>query len=209
MRISRGQLIAGAISFAPLAMLIVNYFLDKLTANPVQAATLLTGRTAIVLLILSLTCTPLRNLLGLTSFFKIRKTLGVVAFLYAFLHFLIYTGLAFEFNLLWIVERVRTVPFILIGLIALLLLIPLAVTSFNKIQKKMGKNWQSLHRLVYPIAILAIIHYRMAIKGDPTRPVVYAVVLLLLLLLRIPPFKNIQIALKNKWLISINDFLLH
>ena len=209
MKIGRGQLIASFICFIPLGLIGVNYWRNDLTANPIQAATLRTGRTAINLIILSIACTPIRNIFKLTSFLKIRKTLGLFSFLYAAFHFLIFTGLDFEFNLSWIIDEVRFKPFIQIGLSALVFLIPLVITSINIIQRKMGRRWEILRRVVYLVAILAIIHYLMASKGDILRPIIYAVMTLVLLLLRIPPFRRIKLAQKYGWLKSTNSFLLH
>ncbi|MDP2964667.1 MAG: protein-methionine-sulfoxide reductase heme-binding subunit MsrQ [Pelolinea sp.] len=209
MKISRVQLIAGVICLIPLGLLGVNYWRNDLTANPIQAATMRTGRTAINLLILSLACTQIWNIFGLTIFLKIRKTLGLFSFLYAALHFLIFAGLDFEFNLSWIINELRYKPFIQIGLSALVLLIPLVITSINIIQRKMGKWWKILHRMVYLVAILAIIHYLMATKGDILRPIIYAAMTLVLLLLRIPSFSRTKLAQKYGWLKSINSFLLH
>lgn len=208
MKISRGQFIAGVFSFIPLGLVLINYLRNDLTANPIQAATLRTGRTAINLLILSLACTPIRNILGLTSFIKIRKTLGLFAFLYAALHFLIFIGLDFEFNLSWIIDEIRFKPFIQIGLSALVLLIPLVITSFNKMQGIMGKWWKILHRIVYLAAILVIIHYLMATKGDILRPIIYAAITFILLILRIPTLNKIEFQNESGWLKSINNFLL-
>jgi sulfoxide reductase heme-binding subunit YedZ len=208
MKISRGQFIAGVFSFIPLGLVLINYLRNDLTANPIQAATLRTGRTAINLLILSLACTPIRNILGLTSFIKIRKTLGLFAFLYAALHFLIFIGLDFEFNLSWIVDEIRFKPFIQIGLSALVLLIPLVITSFNKMQGIMGKWWKILHRIVYLAAILVIIHYLMATKGDILQPIIYAAITFILLILRIPTLNKMEFQNESGWLKSINNFLL-
>lgn len=209
MKISRGQLIAAVICLIPLGLIFFKYLRNDLTANPIQAATLRTGRTAINLLVLSLACKPIRNIFGLISFLKIRKPLGLFAFLYAALHFLIFAGLDFEFNFSWIFEEVRVKPFIQIGLSALVLLIPLVITSFNKIHRKMGKWWEILHRMVYLAATLAIIHYLMAIKGDVLRPIIYLAITFVLLLLRISPFDRKKLPLKNDWLISLNSFFLH
>lgn len=168
-----------------------------------------TGRTAINLLILSLACTPIRNLFGLTSFLKIRKTLGLFAFLYAALHFLIFIILDFELNLSWILDEVRYKPFIQIGLAALILLIPLSITSIKNIQRKMGERWETLHKLVYFVAFLVVLHYLLATKGDILLPIIYAGITLILLLLRVSPINKIKIAHSSGLLTSINSFLLH
>jgi sulfoxide reductase heme-binding subunit YedZ len=209
MKISRGQLITAILCLIPLGLLVLNYSQDELTANPIQAATLRTGRTAINLLILSLACTPIRSLFGLTSFLRIRKTLGLFAFFYALLHFLIFIVLDFEFNLSWITDEIRFKPFIQIGIAALIFLIPLSITSFPKIQRRMGKSWETLHKLVYFVALLVIIHYLMATKGDILRPVLYAGLTLILLLLRVSPINKIRIIQNSSFISSVNAFLLH
>jgi len=208
MKISRGPLIANTLCLIPLFFLIVGYFQGSLTANPIQALTLRSGRTAVTLLLGSLACRPLSNMLGLTSLLKIRKILGLYAFFYASIHFLVFSGLDFEFNLGWILDEIRFKPFIQIGLSALILLIPLTVTSINSIRKKLGKTWQVLHRLVYFIAILVITHFLMAVKGDIIRPAVYGGVFLLLMLFRLPSLSKIKLDKKPRWLGSINKFLL-
>lgn len=209
MKISRGQIITAILCLIPFGSMVFNYARNDLTANPIQAATLQTGHTAINLLLLSLACTPIRNILGLTSFLKIRKALGLFAFFYAFLHFLIFILLDFDLNLSWILDEIRFKPFIQIGLAALILLIPLSITSIPKIQRKMGKNWETLHKLVYFIALLVILHFLLATKGDISLPIFYTAITLVLLLLRIFPFNKIKVAQTNSILTSINSFLLH
>ena len=184
MKISRGQIITAILCLIPLGSMVFNYAGNDLTANPIQAATLQTGHTAINLLVLSLACTPIRNIFGLTSFLKIRKTLGLFAFFYAVLHFLIFILLDFEFNLSWILDEIRFKPFIQIGLAALILLIPLSITSIPKIQRKLGKTWETLHKLVYFAALLVILHYLLATKGDIFQPIFICRITLFLLLLR-------------------------
>ncbi len=209
MKISRGQIIAAILCLIPFGSMVLNYARNDLTANPIQAATLLTGHTAVNLLILSLACTPIRNIFGLTSFLRIRKTLGLFAFFYALLHFLIFILLDFDFNISWILDEIRFKPFIQIGLAALVSLIPLTVTSIPKIQRKMGKTWETLHKLVYFADLLVILHYLLATKGDISRPILYAGITLLLLLLRIFPFNKFKVIQKSGILPSINSFLLH
>ena len=209
MKITRGQIITAILCLIPLGSIAFNYAGDNLTANPIQAATLQTGHTAINLLILSLACTPIRNIFGLTSFLKIRKTLGLFAFFYAVLHFLIFILLDFDLNFSWILDEIRFKPFIQIGLAALILLIPLSVTSLPKIQRLLGKTWVTLHKLVYFAALLIILHFLLATKGDIFRPILYAGITLFLLLLRIFPFNKLKVVQKSEILPSINSFLLH
>jgi len=172
MKISRGQLITAVLCLVPLGVIIVKYAANDLTSNPIQAATLRTGQTAIALLVLSLACSPIRNLFGLTSFLKIRKTLGLFAFLYAVLHFTIFAVLDYQLNFAWIMDEIRSKPFIQIGLAALVLLIPLAITSINGFQKRLGKNWKALHKIVYLAVLLVVFHYLLAVKGDTTMPLI-------------------------------------
>jgi len=209
MKISRGQIITVILCLIPFGSMVLSYARNDLTANPIQAATIQTGHTAINLLVLSLACTPIRNIFGLTSFLQFRKTLGLSAFFYAVLHFLIFILLDFEFNLSWILDEIRFKPFIQIGLAALILLIPLSITSIPKVQRKMGKTWETLHKLVYFAALLVILHFLLATKGDISRPLFYAGITLVLLLLRILPFNRIKIAQKSRILTSLNSFLLH
>ena len=209
MKISRGQFITAIFCLIPFGSMVFNYARNDLTANPIQAATLQTGQTAINLLVLSLACTPIRNIFGLTSFLKIRKTLGLFAFFYAFLHFLIFIMLDFNFNISWILDEIRYKPFIQIGLAALILLIPLSITSIPRIQRKMGKTWEILHKLVYFVALLVILHFLLATKGDISKPILYAGITLFLLLMRIFPLNKIKVAQKSSILPSINSFLLH
>jgi methionine sulfoxide reductase heme-binding subunit len=208
MKLRRGQLIATIGCLLPFVVLIIDFWTNNLTANPIQAATLRTGRIAINLLILSLACTPIRNIFGLTAFLKIRKTLGLFAFYYASVHFLIFVGLSFEFNLTWIVGEIRYKPFIQVGLAALILLIPMAITSWQRIQIKMGRSWKKLHRIVYLVAILVVIHYFMAAKGDKSVPIIYAEITFCLLLFRIPPFNKLKLMTNSSLFKSLNSFLL-
>ncbi len=151
-----------------------------------------TGRTAITLLVLSLACTPIRNFFGLTSFLKIRKTLGLFAFLYAALHFTIFAVLDYQLNLAWIMDEIRIKPFIQIGLAALVLLIPLAITSINSFQKRLGKTWKALHRIVYLAVVLVVFHYLLAVKGDTIKPLIYMGITVFLLLYEASGFKQIH-----------------
>jgi len=209
MKISRGQIFTAILCLVAFFQLAINYARKNLTANPIQAATLVTGRTAINLLVLSLACTPIRNLFGLTSFLKIRKTLGLFSFFYAILHFLIFIILDFELNFSWIFDEILGKPFIQIGLAALILLTSLTLTSIARIQMKIGKSWVTLHKLVYLATLFVILHYLLATKGVISRPIIYAGITLILLILRVFPFNKLKVAQNNPILTSINAYLLH
>lgn len=208
MKLTRGQIITHIICLLPITFLAVAYFSGSLTANPIQALTLRSGRTAVNLLMLTLACRPLSNILGLTALMRVRIVLGVYAFFYAFFHFLVFAVLDFEFNPVWIWEEIRFKPFIQIGLLAFGLLIPLSITSISRIRKSMGKGWHLLHRLAYAATALAVIHYLMASKGDYVVPAIYGAGLIFLLLIRLPPLSKIGLQSKPQWLININRFLL-
>lgn len=208
MRLTRGQWIIHLACWIQLILLTGGYFSGSLTANPIQALTLRSGQTAVILLMLSLACRPLADIFSLSALFPIRKTLGLYAFYFATLHFLVFAGLDFEFNTAWIWDELRFKPFIQIGLAALVFLLILAVTSINNIRKSLGKNWQPLHRLVYLAAILVLIHYLMAVKGDFLQPAIIGLAFSMLMLLRIPPLSKMRLMSKPRWISSVNNFLL-
>lgn len=208
MKFTRGQIIAAILCLIPFIWILFAYQTNALSANPIQDVTLRTGRTAVVLLWLSLTCTPLKNLLGLSALLPIRKTLGLFSFFYAVLHFLIFAALDYEFNLVWILPEFQQKPFLRIGLIALIILVILSITSIRIIQKRMGHWWQRLHRLVYPLSLLVIWHYYLASKGDYLLPLISTIIFAILMLLRTPPLSTISIRNKPHWLREVNHFLL-
>jgi sulfoxide reductase heme-binding subunit YedZ len=182
----------------PLAVLAWDAATDNLTVNPIQAITFRTGRTALNLLMLSLACTPLASVFGFKEALKVRRALGLYAFLYVSLHFLIFAGLDFTFNLKLIGREIAEKPYIIAGLSAGLALLPLAITSFTYWMRRLGKNWKRLHRLVYAAGVLAIIHYLWEVKADIRVPLLYGAILVTLLLLRISPIKKAAIALRKK-----------
>ncbi len=184
-------------AWLPLAKIIYDFFTDNLTANPIQAIEQRTGKDALILLVLSLACTPLVSLAGWKQLVQRRKALGNYGFMYAMLHVLTFVGIDYGFNFYSILRDVGTKSYILIGLSAFLLLLPLAFTSFQYWMKRLGKKWKTLHKLVYLISPLAVLHFILAMKGDITRlsgniaePLYYGLVVLLLLTARLPPVKH-------------------
>jgi sulfoxide reductase heme-binding subunit YedZ len=171
----------------PLLWLGYEAWSNALGANPIEAITRTLGDWALRLLLLTLTVTPLRKMTGWRWPMRLRRMLGLYAFFYALLHLGSYIMLDqfFYWSAIWsdIIKR----PFITIGMVSFLLLIPLAVTSTNKWMRRLGRNWQRLHRLVYPIAIGAVTHYLMLTKVITLEPLLYAVFLGVLLLARIQP----------------------
>jgi methionine sulfoxide reductase heme-binding subunit len=163
----------------PLVRLIVKYFNDDLTANPIEFLTHSTGTWALVILLASLTITPLRKIKALNWTIKLRKMLGLYAFLYVCLHFTIYIVLDHFFDWARIGQDIAKRPYVTVGFAAFVMLVPLALTS-NKfsIRKLTGKRWQQLHWLVYPAAICGVVHYYWLVKADITEPIIYALILM-------------------------------
>lgn len=190
-RVQRGLLVVTHLAaLTPLAMLLLAWAGGRLGANPIREITLRTGRSALTLLILSLACTPARILTGLGAIQRLRKPLGLYAFLYVCLHLLTYVGLDFGFNFGFLWPEITQQPFIQAGLLAFLLLLPLAITSTRWWRKRLGRDWKRLHRLAYLAAILAVLHFYWLVKGDWRRPLAAALVLALLLLARLLPLRK-------------------
>lgn len=193
-------LLIGTHVFAPLplALLIFAYFTNKLTVNPVQAATQRLGDTALVMLILSLACTPVNTLFGLQEVIRLRRPLGLYAFFYATLHILAYVGWDYSFHFSEIGSQLSGKPYLIVGMAALAILVPLAITSSDYWKKRLGKGWKRLHRFVYLSAVLAVLHLALIIKGslfrlagDIAKPLTAGIVLAVLLFMRIPPVRRI------------------
>jgi sulfoxide reductase heme-binding subunit YedZ len=169
----------------PLAWLIWAYWQGLFLIDPVKEITTRTGRMALILLILSLACTPAYTISGFKRVLRLRRPLGLYAFLYAGLHFLTFVGLDYGFDLDLLGQAIFNQRYVLVGFAAGLLLLLLAITSTRGWQKRLGKNWKRLHRLAYLAGILAIVHFMWLVK-DIREPLRYGVVLALLLIVRIP-----------------------
>jgi sulfoxide reductase heme-binding subunit YedZ len=173
-----------ALCLLPLSWLLSLVAQDQLGANPQEALIRATGDWALRFLVIVLAVTPLRELSGLSALARYRRRLGLFMYFYALLHFLSYSGFDMGFDVADIVIDIAKRPFILVGSLALLLLTPLAATSFNAAIRTLGaKRWQRLHRLVYLVAGLAILHFfwMRAGKNDFAEVAVYAALLALLL----------------------------
>ena len=168
----------------PLAWLMCGAFgwLDfSLGADPVKKLEHELGLTALNILLLTLAVTPVRHIANLPHLPRLRRMLGLFAFFYAMLHFCAYLALDLEFNFRTLFADIAKRPYITIGFTALLLLIPLAVTSTNRMMRRLGRRWQKLHRLIYPIAILGVWHFYWQVKRDIRQPLLYAGILAVLL----------------------------
>ncbi|MCI0550248.1 MAG: sulfoxide reductase heme-binding subunit YedZ [Anaerolineae bacterium] len=197
-------------AWSALAHILFDFITGNISANPIQELEQRTGRHAITLLVLSLACTPLNNIFGWRELIKRRRALGLYAFMYATIHILIFINL--DYGLAWslIVQTVFEKPYIVVGLISFLMLIPLAITSFDIWKRRLGKNWKRLHQIIYWIAPLAVLHYAwgkkgdfFALQGEIIRPLIYAVIVILLLTVRIPQVRRAVASLRDRILFLI------
>jgi len=187
------QIVVHVAAWLPLIYLIWAYNTDHLTFNPIQAATQRAGFTALVLLIMSLACTPLSSIFKFKQAIKVRRPLGLYAFMYASIHVFLFAGVDYQFNLGFILADTGKKPYIWVGLTTGIILSLLAATSFKWSMKLLGKNWKRLHKLVYLAGVLDILHFAWARKaniftlsGDIWQPLLFALLLTTLLLVRIP-----------------------
>ena len=170
----------------PLALLLWDLANNDLGANPVEFFLRSTGVLTLVFVFLTLAVTPMRRIFGWNDLIKLRRMLGLFSFFYACLHLTTYfvfdRGLDVPGTVADVIQR----PFIALGMLAFLMLVPLAVTSTNKMVKRLGgKRWARLHRLTYAVAILGVIHFWMIVKSDVFYPAMFAQVLAVLLGYRI------------------------
>ncbi len=175
-----------AASLIPLALLLVRAFSDDLSANPVEFIIRYLGDWALRFLLIALAVTPVRLLTGWTDVARLRRMLGLFAFTYAVLHLLAYTGIDQGFDLAGLWDDVVKRVFITLGMAAFVMLLLLAATSTDKMIRRLGgARWRALHRLVYPAAILGVIHYFMMIKAGFQQPLIYGLILAALFAVRI------------------------
>lgn len=165
----------------PLARLVYLGLSDGLGANPIEFITRSLGTWTLVLLLACLAMTPLRHWTGRPAWLRYRRMLGLFAFFYGVLHLVSYLWLDQFFDGDAILRDLYKRPFITAGMAAFALLLPLAATSTQAAQRALGRHWKRLHRLVYPAALLAVLHYYWLVKLDVTQPLIYAGVLVLLL----------------------------
>lgn len=205
LKFTRLQVLAHLGALFPLAWLAWDYFQGNFSVNPIQDITLRTGKPALVLLVLSLACTPANTLLGWRQAISIRRALGLYAFFYASIHFFIFIGLDYGFD--WELMRLEILekPYVWVGVSALSILLLLALTSTKGWKKRLGKNWKRLHRLVYPAAVLVIVHYAwvkkgniLALQGDILQPIAFGALVGFLLLIRTPPVKKLGIEMRDR-----------
>ena len=183
----------------PAASLVFNILTGNISADPIDDLTHVTGEWGLRLLILTLAITPLRNLTGINQLIMLRRMLGVYAFFYVLLHFLTWFVIDNYFDFQRIIEDIIERYYILLGFLAFVLMIPLAATSTNKMVRWLGsKRWIKLHKLVYPLSILGVVHFYLQVKADITEPVIYGTILAILLIYRIWKNKQNKSTAKSK-----------
>lgn len=173
-------------SLVPLFLVLWDLYHKRVGPNPLEFATRTTGMLTLVFLSLTIAVTPLRKIFGINSLIKVRRMLGLFAFFYGTLHLLTYLWFDRLFNFISVGQDVVRRPFILVGMTAFILMLPLAITSTNKMVKRLGgKRWARLHRLVYLAAIAGVVHFWMLVKSDTRLPLTFAFILLFLLAYRL------------------------
>lgn len=184
------QIIIHIGALLPLVILIWDFTQGRLTVNPIQEIQLRTGKYTLVLLVLTLLVTPANIMFGIKQALRLRRQLGLYAFMYASLHFLNFVGLDYRFDFTLILEDVAGKRFVLAGLAAFLSLLLLAVTSTKGWIRRLGKNWERLHWLIYLAAALAVTHFVWQVKADLREPLIYGLVVFILLAVRLPAIRK-------------------
>ncbi len=177
--------VACAMPFVVMVMAVFGVAGLNLGANPVEELINRNGQWGLRFLLITLAVTPVRRITGVYWLVRFRRMLGLFAFFYLALHFISYAFIDQRLAVGPIVEDVIERPFITLGMLGLLLLVPLAVTSTDAMIRRLGRRWQALHRLVYPVAVLGVWHYWWQVKQDIREPLIYAGILAVLLGYRI------------------------
>lgn len=181
-----GKPLGFLLCLVPLGFLISRGASGALGPNPVEVITHFTGDWTLRLLLVTLAVTPLRRLTGQAWLVRFRRMLGLFAFFYAVLHFTTYLWLDRFFELGTIAEDVLKRPYITVGFAAFVLMVPLAITSTQDWIRRLGRRWKRLHRAIYAIGVLGVLHYLWLVKADLLEPAIYAIILAVLLGLRVP-----------------------
>ena len=170
---------------SPLAWQIWAFLTGHLEAEPVKGMEHFTGKTAIIILLVTLAVTPIRRISRWNAIIKVRRLIGLFSFFYALIHFLIFLTFDLEWNFGQLAHEVVERPWITVGFTALVFLAILAITSPQVMVRKLGKKWTTLHRLIYFAAGLAMLHFIWSQKKDISEPLVYVAILAVLLLIRL------------------------
>jgi sulfoxide reductase heme-binding subunit YedZ len=195
-RFTKFQVAVHVLAWLPLLVLLWDALNNNLTANPIQTVTFRTGKFALLFLTLSLSITPLHTITGWNPLIRVRRALGLYAFMYAGLHFLTFSGLDYGFALDLILAELTQKPYIIAGFSALVILLALALTSTKGWQRRLRQNWRRLHRLVYAASILVIVHYIWLVKNHQGEPWIWGAAVAFLLIMRIPPVRRAVVAVR-------------
>ena len=169
-------------ALVPLALLLWDVYHKRVGANPLEFVTRTTGMLTLIFLLITLAVTPVRKIVGLNWLVKFRRMLGLFAFFYGFLHLMTYIWFDRYFNLKSVPGDVASRPFIALGMAAFFLMVPLAITSTNKMVRRLGgKRWSLLHKLVFLAGIAGVLHFWLLVKSDTRLPLTFGFILLLLL----------------------------
>ena len=184
--IRRSKPVVFVLCLVPITLLVVDILTGNISADPIEDITNVTGQWGIRLLLITLAITPLRSITGINQLILLRRMLGVFCFFYILLHFLTWLVIDNFFDIQRMFEDIVERYYILFGSAAFAMLIPLAATSTNRMVKWLGgKRWVKLHKLVYLIGILGVVHFYLQVKADITQPVIYGAILAVLLGFRV------------------------
>ena len=192
------QILVHAWALWLLAVLAWDYAQNTFLVDPVREMTTRTGNQALTFLLLSLVCTPVNTLLGYKKLLRLRRPLGLYAFVFAAVHFMIFAGLDYGFDLPLLIPAILDQRYVLAGTGAFLILLALAITATKGWKKRLRKKWKRLHQLVYLSAALVIVHF-LWLSKDPCEPTRYGVLLALLLVPRIPFIKRALIKIRRQY----------
>ena len=173
------------LALIPLARLIWLGVNENLTANPIEFIERSTGTWALIILLITLSMTPIRLMTGIAWQIQLRRMMGLFMFFYACLHFTTYVWLDHWFDWSEICKHIIKHPYVLVGFSAFVLALPLAMTSTNGMMRRLGARWKQLHYTVYIVAILGVLHFWWLVKKDIREPLLYAIILFLLLGIRL------------------------
>jgi len=177
------------LSLWPILSIGIDILQNNLGANPIEFIERHFGKWTLIFLCLTLSMTPLRKITHINQWILYRRMLGLFTFFYASIHLLCYIGLDYQFAWVDIKNDISKHRYVLVGFLGWLLLLPLAITSSDNMIRKLKSNWKRLHRLIYLIAILGVLHFVWLVKKDVTEPLIYAAIILVLFLLRLNIFK--------------------
>jgi len=185
-------------ALAPLFFIVLDNYRYNLTANPIQEITVRTGKAGLVLLVLSLACTPLNTIFGISQAIRVRRALGLYGFMYVALHLAIFVALDYGGNLQLVGQAIVEKYYVIAGFVAFLILVPLAITSTRGWMRRLGRSWKTLHRLVYLAVPIAVLHFALLVKslGSRPEPLIFGAIVLGLLALRLPTVRRASSALR-------------